>query len=242
MKRFTVAAMMFCLLLGSVVAFAQQDEEKTRVSEDGLDKMLAPAPKAAAEGAKPAATDIAQAEEQTFPPDARKMYAKIVLADGKTVKGRVLNFLEGLPQPDMLAAPEWQQSEGPVVQFGTDEFVLDWKDVKVISYDKKFKENGEVSCVENMDASPDRRECTMYNQYIITSRAKKAKGKGLIASRNAFRIVLEGKGGKPGVVVDTFLGRMRFTNQRDETRNAGKLAQELKEQKEKNVKSITLSK
>ena len=242
MYRPIVVILTFCLLLGSFAAWAQ-DDGKTTLSEEGLDKILRtekkPEPKP-----ETAATDTAAEvkETKTFPADERKLFAKITLADGKIVQGRVRNFLEGVPQPDMISEPEWHPSDGPLVQFGTDEFVLDWKEVKTITYDKKFEENGEVSCVEDMDDSPDRRECTMLNRYSITSSSKKAKGTGIVAGTVPFRIVLEGAGGKPGITVDSFLGRIRFTNQRDETRNAGKLAQELKDQKAKNVKAIVLSK
>ncbi len=223
----------------SFAAWAQEDPEKQSVTEDDLENMLKadrPAKKEKAEepkGEEKKAEDQAaapveeKAQKITYPVDERKIKVAITMKNGKTIKGVVRHFLVSEKVIDHMAEMNYSLSDGPTVRYKMDEFSLPWDKIRSIEFAKRNKENGEISCVEVSDISPDRFECIMQNEYNATSKDKTKKGAHIILNKEVFRFVIDT--GKGIVNVDSHLGKVKITNERDESRNAKAMEKELRD-------------
>ncbi len=245
----------------AIPAFAASDDGVTGPSEEefenSLDSMLnKPAEPAAEPATEPAeepkaepaapeakAEPVVQAEpekapEPKFPPDSRKIKVSIKLKDKKIWKGTVINFLTAPNLTDHGAEPQWEISEGLMVTYDRNEFFVPWEEIKTIEFNKKNRENGEKNCYEVSDASPDRVECLMINQYVLYTKKKGQKARHIIESKDFFRFVVKTYKGEMNF--DTHLGKIRVTNERDEEiidRDA--LLKDMDEQYKKAVYSIS---
>lgn len=215
------------LLLFASLAFAQE-EKKEGVTDDDLDNLLRDARKPATDEAKAKKEKKRKEakEEKSFPVDERKLKVTIKMKNGKTFTGVVKHFLQSGDIEDHLSDDyDWMLAEGPTVQHNRNEFTMNWDKIKKIELDKSNKENGESSCVEVTDISPDRMECIMINQYNAYAKDKKSKGAHKIINKDLFRFVVDT--GKETVNVDGHLGKVKITNARDESRREKKLYKEL---------------
>jgi len=242
MRRLVTLIAVVCLFI-SGAAFAQ--EKAAEVTKDaakaeaGAAAATPPADAAAVAPAAPAAPDAAvqaapaQAPaEQSFPVDERKITVTIKMKDGRNMTGIVRHFLVADRVPDYLSEPTFMVADGPTVMGEGTEFVMEWPDVKLIEFNKQNRENGEVSCVEDYDKSPDRKECVIINEYKIVG--KKVQGDYVVQNKEMFRIVLTN-----GKKIDFFLGKFKVTNERDETRDQKTLSTDLESLFKNNVLSIS---
>jgi len=187
-------------------------------------------PEAAAEAKAEAKPEEAKAEvkkpelapEPEFPVDERKLKVTIKMKSGKTVTGIVKHFLVANRVPDFMVEPDFMLSEGPTIMGEGTEYVVTWQDVKKLDFNKKNRENGEVSCVEDYDKSPERKECVMINEYSIFPKSK--KGSFVVQTKEMFRIVFTN-----GKKVDLHLGKVKITNERDEQRSFKNLSKQLQD-------------
>jgi hypothetical protein len=231
MRRVSILAVAAIFLLGLMVSFAYTQEAIPEgPSEDDLDKLLVAPPKPAATDEQKAA-DEASAEkskdiEQSFPTDPRNIRITVKYKSGKTVSGRVLHFLKSVNLVDHVGDPELTVADGLTVQYQTDEFSIGWDKLLLVDFSKGNKENGEISCYEDSDKSPDRMECTMINQYQAFSKALGKKAPHIIVDGDLFRFVVDT--GKGLVNVDSHLGRVKITNERDERRRMEDMEKELR--------------
>jgi|GEM_PF-4493084 len=237
MRRSVILVAIFCLLI-SGMAFAQ--EKAAEETKDAVKTDTAATPPAEAgaavqpdTAAQPAAQPTPAPSEQPLPVDERKITVTIKMKDGRSMTGIVRHFLISDRVPDYLSEPVFMLSDGPVVMGEGTEFVMEWPDVKLIDFNKQNRENGEVSCVEDYDKSPDRKECVIINDYKIVG--KKIQGDYVVQNREMFRIVLTN-----GKKIDFFLGKFKVTNERDETRDQKTLSTDLESLFKNNVLSITI--
>ncbi len=250
---------LFSLILAFPV-FAASDEGVAAPSaeefENSLDSMLNQPAEKAEPKAEPATTpdaaaadvkavpeqaaEPAKAPEPQFPPDKRNIKVSIKLKDKKIWKGTIVNFLVAQGITDHGAQPQWELSEGLMVTYDRNEFFVPWEDIKTIEFNKKNRENGEKNCYEVSDASPDRVECLMINQYVLYTKKKGKKARHVIESKDFFRFVVKTYKGNQNF--DTHLGKIRVTNERDEQiidREA--LIKDMDEQYKNAVLSITFN-
>lgn len=171
----------------------------------------------------------------TYPVDSRKIKVTIKMKSGKNISGVVKHFLISENMVDHIGEPTFTICDGPVVQHEMDEFQLAWDKIKSISFNKKNKENGEKSCYEDSDKSPNRWECLMTNEYVLNSKEK--KGKHTVQNRQMFRFVIDT--GKNTVNVDSHLGKVKITNERDESRKMAQMEKELNDVFKNSILSIT---
>jgi len=204
---------------------AKKAEEKKDAKDTKGDKE---APADAAATAAPAAPAAPPAPAQPqFGEDSRKLSVTIKMKNGKSYKGVVKQFLAAEKIVDHSEEPVFSLSEGPTVQYQTDEFIMDWSKIQRVEFNKKNKENGEISCVDVTDVSPDRKECIMANEFVAFSNEKDKKGEHLIRSKDWYRFVI--KSGGSEFKVDSHLGDIKVSNERDEGRQEKELAKELNE-------------
>jgi len=241
------------LALSLTTAWADKTSETKdtkKPEQTDVDKKAKPCDKAKAEKtpeAKPEAKpepkkDVAKPEvvkepEPTYPVDPRKLRVTIKMKNGKVIKGVVKHFLISEKLVDHIGKPVFTLCDGPTVEYEMDEFSMPWEKVKSIVFNKKNKENGEKSCYEDSDKSQERWECLMTNEYYATSKDKSKKGKHTIQDRNLFRFVVDT--GKKIVNVDSHLGKVKITNERDESRKMDAMEQELKTVFKTAILSIT---
>lgn len=229
---------LFTLLIGMLVLFACGIAGAEEITDQAPADNQKPEAEPTAEEAKEAAPPEATAAEATPPPekptpppapsypiDQRKIKVTITMKNGKTIKGVVKHFLISEKVIDHLSDLQFSLSDGPTVQHEMDEFQVSWDKFTKILFNRKNKENGEASCVEDSDKSPDRLECSMTNEYVGYSKDKKKKGAHIIQNRNMFRFVVDT--GRRTVNVDSHLGKIRITNERDEKRGMKVLEKEL---------------
>ncbi len=221
-------------------AYAQEDDGKEGLTEDTLDDMFKKKKVEKKEAAAQEQATKKPAEEkkpeQTFPPDERRISVTIKLVNGKTISGRVKNFLISERIKDHLVEPTWNLSDGPTVQHGMDEFIMDWSKISMLEYDKKNMENGEISCVEVSDVSMDRKECLMQFGYNAYAKDKKKKGAHKIKNKEMFRFVVAT--GKGDVKVDVHLAKVLIDNSRDESRDEKAMEAELKNLFKNRIKTM----
>lgn len=234
---------LFALLIGTLVLFAcgiaWAEEVTDQAPADNQGPEADPPAEEAEEAAAPegAPAEAAPAEAAapvkkptpppapSYPVDQRKINVTITMKNGKTIKGVVKHFLISEKVIDHLSELQFSISDGPTVQHEMDEFQMSWDKLAKIQFNRKNKENGEASCVEDSDKSPDRLECSMTNEYVGYAKDKNKKGGHVIQDRNMFRFVVDT--GRHTVNVDSHLGKIRITNERDEKRDMKILEKEL---------------
>ena len=180
MRRTAILLAIFCLFISSVV-FAQEkapEETKDAAKADNGSAAVPPAEPGAAPHPEAADQQAAQPApapaEQSFPVDERKITVTIKMKDGRSLTGIVRHFLISDRVPDYRTEPPFMVADGPIAMGDGTEFTMEWPDVKLIDFNRQNRENGEVSCVEDYDKSPDRKECVIINEYKIIG--KKEKG------------------------------------------------------------------
>jgi len=226
------------MTLAPITILAQEDG-KSGPTDEALDELVKEQPIE-----KPAETPAAKPEEQkpvetkpaAFPVDSRRIHATIKMKNGKAFSGVVKHFLVSDRLIDHLQEPDFTLCDGPTVSYNADEYVMNWEQVSSVQFNSKNKENGEISCVEDSDASPERMECVMTNEYIAFSKDKAKPGEHVIRDKELFRFVIDT--GKALVNVDGHLGKIKINNMRDESRKDKEMAKELNSQFANGILSI----
>lgn len=243
MRRVMILVVTAMMVMGLLVSLGySQEAEPEGTSEDDLDKLLTAPPKKPETPAEDAAKEVAPpppAPAQAFPEDPHKLRVTVKMKSGATITGRVKHFLKAVNQVDHLSEPEWTLADGVTVEFEYSEFSVSWDKLHSIAFNGSYQENGEISCYEDSDKSPERMECIMLNQYHVFTKEKGPKAPHVVVDGEMFRLVVDT--GKGLVNVDSHLGRFKITNQRDESRRMEDMEKELREVYRDAVLNITFN-
>ena len=175
---------------------------------------------ASTEEALPAATEkLNRAITINYKNKIKGTGKKAILLKGKSINGTLVAIYEEMLPFYAAETKQWMESKDLLAVVDTDERSIPWRDVKSITFDRKYEKEYRqeedlelVSCVPDTEISANYRVCSMLQQYQV--QAKGIKGGKLQGKKRYLLLVSTGKG--KVTHVELYLGKITVDNRKNE--------------------------